>query len=49
MNILKSCMSFTRGFGMGIVTGMAMAVTIKCVCANNKTLSKKTGKAAHFL
>lgn len=43
---MKSCMTFTKGLGLGIVTGMAMAVTVKCVCSNNKNLSKRTGKAA---
>lgn len=43
---MKSCMSFTKGLGMGIVVGMAAAVTVKCVCSNNKKLCKRTGKAA---
>lgn len=43
---MKNCMSFAKGMGAGIVTGMAMAATVKCICTKSKKMSKRTGKAA---
>lgn len=39
-------MSFAKGMGMGIVAGIALSATVKCVCKNSRTLKKKAGKTA---
>ncbi len=43
---MKQCMNFVKGMALGIVAGMAMAVTLKCMIDKNKKLCKKTDKAA---
>lgn len=43
---MKHCMSFAKGMGMGIVAGIAISATVKCVCKNSKTLKRKAGKTA---
>ena len=46
---MKSCISFIRGMGAGILAGMGIAVAIKCLCTNNKAMCKKTSKAARAI
>ncbi len=41
---MKHCMSFAKGMGMGMVAGIAVAATVKCVCKNNKSMKRKAGK-----
>lgn len=43
---MKSCMNFAKGMATGMVTGIALAVTVKCVCQKNRKLSKYTNRAA---
>ena len=43
---MKHCMNFAKGMGMGIVAGIALSATVKCVCRNSKTLKQKAGKTA---
>lgn len=42
---MKQCMNFAKGMIIGVVSGMAMAVTLKCMIEKNKRLCKKTDKA----
>ena len=46
---MKSCISFIRGMGAGILAGMGIAVAVKCLCTNNKAMFKKTSKAARAM
>lgn len=39
-------MNFAKGMATGMVTGIALAVTVKCVCQKNRKLSKYTNRAA---
>ncbi len=41
---MKHCMSFAKGIGMGMVAGIAVAATVKCVCKNSKSMKRKAGK-----
>ncbi len=43
---MKNCMCFVRGIGVGIVAGMSIAIAIKSLCANNKSICKRKDKAA---
>lgn len=43
---MKSCISFVRGLGAGILAGMGIAVAVKCLCANDKAMCRRTSKAA---
>ena len=43
---MKNYMYFVRGLGTGMVAGLSLAVAVKCVCKENKKLSKKTGRTA---
>lgn len=39
-------MNFIKGVGTGMVAGIAVAASVKCLCDKNKKLCKRTGKAA---
>ena len=43
---MKSYMNFVKGMCSGIVTGMAIAVTVKCICTKNKKFARRTNRAA---
>ncbi len=42
---MKQCMSFAKGMGMGIVAGIAVAASVKCMCQKNSKFRRKGGKA----
>jgi hypothetical protein len=39
-------MYYVKGLGTGMVAGLGLAVAVKCVCKENKKLTKKTGRTA---
>ncbi len=43
---MKRYMYYVKGLGTGMVAGLGLAVAVKCVCKENKKLSKKTGRTA---
>lgn len=43
---MKSTMSFMRGMGAGMVAGIAVAASVKCMCDKNKKFRKTTGRTA---
>jgi hypothetical protein len=43
---MKQTMNFVRGMGAGMVAGIAVAASVKCMCDKNKKLHKTTGRAA---
>ena len=43
---MKSCMSFAKGMCSGILAGMAIAVSVKCLCTKNKKFARRTNRAA---
>ena len=43
---MKTCMSFAKGIGTGMVAGIALAVTVKCMCQKNRKMERCTNRAA---
>lgn len=44
---MKHCMSFAKGMGAGMMAGIALAVTVKCVCSKSRKMKRYTNRAAN--
>jgi hypothetical protein len=46
---MKNGMNFIKGVGTGMVAGIAVAASVKCLCDKNKKFCKRTGKAVRTM
>ena len=42
---MKRCMSFAEGMIAGIMAGVGLAVTVKCVCMKSRKCKRYTNRA----
>lgn len=43
---MRGCMNFAKGMGAGMVAGIALAVTVKCMCQKSRKMARYTNRAA---